>query len=88
MVGDDYWPDGHVPDAEGKYITGDLVCVKIPIEKHIEKRREASDLADRMGRSVKTTFDSEIRDDPDGASIPKEWTKEKEDESRRQYEGA
>jgi len=83
-VGDDYWPDGWVPDAEGKYVRGDLVCVKIPIGKHMQKRREASDLAERMGRSMKSTFKGEMKQE--GADIPDEWIDDKEEKTRKEFE--
>ena len=84
-VGDDYWPDGHVPDAEGKYVTGDLVCVKIPIEDHIKTRKAAVELSERQSRSKKATFQGEMK--ADGADIPAEWTEKKEEQTRRELEG-
>ena len=85
QVGDDYWPDGHVPDAEGKYVTGDLVCVKIPIREHVKKRREAAELSERMGKSMKSTFQGEMRSE--GADIPEEWAEEKGERTRKELEG-
>jgi hypothetical protein len=38
---DDYWPEGFPPDTNGYYVDQDLILVKIPIEVHVEKRREA-----------------------------------------------
>lgn len=56
VVGDDYWPEGFVPDSEGKYTYLDLVCVKIPIEKHLATKKEAVRRAHMQVKSIKKNF--------------------------------
>jgi len=83
-VGDDYWPDGHVPDAEGKYVTGDLVCVKIPIEKHVATRRAAVKKSDDFAKNSKARFLAEMQ--ADGASQGERLLEEEEERMKKEAE--
>lgn len=38
VVGDPYWPEGVAPDAEGKYVYGDVVLMKCPIVAELQRR--------------------------------------------------
>ena len=83
-IGDDYWPEGMTPDAEGKYVDGDLVCVKIPIEEHVKTRKEAVRRSDEYARNVRTQFDDEMK--KEGADIPKEWIEKEKERMERDAE--
>ena len=48
---DPYWPEGIPPDAEGKYVFGDAVLMKIQIAKYAEKRTREIAKSDRAARS-------------------------------------
>lgn len=64
---DGYWPETMAPDAEGKYIYGDAVFVKIPLEvklKEIEDNRRLSP----TGKSYLERFNSEM--EAQGVSVP------------------
>ncbi len=70
MVGDDYWPEGFIPDAEGKYVDIDLVCVKIPIEVHVRKKKESVRRSAMRSKQIKQQFIDETKQA--GADIPEE----------------
>jgi len=75
LVGDDYVPEGVYPDAEGKYVDGDLVLVKIPIELHMAERKRAVDMSERQASGMRKQFQDEMRQV--GADIPEQWTEER-----------
>lgn len=83
-VGDDYWPEGHIPDAEGKYVKGDLVFVKIPIKEHMKHRKAAVALSERQVKSVKQKFKSDMK--KQGTDIPDEWMEEEIDRMAKEGE--
>ena len=70
VVGDDYWPEDYIPDAEGKYVDMDLVLVKIPIEVHIEHRKRASQKAALEAKGPKQRFVSDTK--KAGIDIPED----------------
>ncbi|MGY5874066.1 MAG: hypothetical protein RTV72_17590 [Candidatus Thorarchaeota archaeon] len=85
-LGDDYWPESFVPDAEGKYVEGDLICVKIPIEEHVKTRQEAVRRSEMQAMGVKKQFSDDRK--REGADIPEEWMeKEKERVEKEGFEG-
>lgn len=80
-VKDEYWPEGIPPDAEGKYVFGDVVAVKIPIEEHMLTRKAAVELADRKARSVNDQFEADAQ--KDGVYYDKENMKEEAERVKR-----
>jgi len=81
-LGDDYWPEGHVPDAEGKYVEGDLVCVKIPIAEHMKTRKAAVRKSELEAKGVKQKFQAKMKQA--GADIPDEWMQEKMERMKKE----
>jgi hypothetical protein len=70
-INDPYWPEGMIPDAEGKYIfRDDMVLVKIPLEVHLEKNKRERDIANRTRASKMREFEADAK--AAGADIPKE----------------
>jgi len=68
VVGDDYWPEGYAPNAEGYYTDLDLILVKIPIEVHVKHRKEAVRRSEMAGKSVKAQFKQEAKNA--GTDVP------------------
>lgn len=83
-VGDDYVPEGVFPDAEGKYVDGDLVLVKIPIELHMEDRRRAVELSERQASGMRKQFQHEMKQE--GADIPEQWTEDRSERMRKEID--
>jgi len=77
---DDYWPEGMSPDTEGKYVFGDLVAVKIPIEIHMEHKRRAVEKSEREARAVKKAFETEM--DQAGVRVSPKTIEDKMDRVR------
>jgi len=78
VVGDDYWPETLIPDADGKYILSDIVAVKIPIEVHLEHRKRAVEKSERQARSIKQQFKVDAKRagvDVEDSVVEKELTK-------------
>jgi hypothetical protein len=73
-IGDDYWPEDFVPDAEGKYVDMDLVCVKIPIEVHVEHRKRQKEKSELQSMSVKKEFTDKTKEA--GIDIPEDVIEE------------
>lgn len=74
VVGDDYWPEGYIPDTEGKYVHIDLVLVKIPIEEHMKHKREAAYRAKMNEKNVAKEFKSKLKNI--GAEVQDEYLPE------------
>ena len=83
-VGDDYVPEGIPPDGEGKYVDGDLVLVKIPIEVHMEERKRAVELSERQASGMRKQFQDEMK--KVGADIPEQWTEDRAERMRREVD--
>jgi len=81
-VGDDYWPEDFTPDAEGKYVDMDLVCVKIPIETHIEHRKKQKELSELASKSVKKQFTDSTK--AAGIDIPEDIIEEEMDRIKKE----
>ena len=64
---DPYWPEGVPPDAEGKYVYGDAVLMKIPLEVWMNKRIADSERSERAGKSLKRKFEQTAK--AEGAGI-------------------
>lgn len=82
IVGDDYWPEGYIPDNENKYVDQDLVLVKIPIEVHVKDRKEAIRRADMQAMNVKKEFVDSTK--KAGLDIPEEVIEEEIDRMKRE----
>ena len=85
VVGDDYWPEDFIPDAEGKYVDMDVVCVKIPIEVHVEHRKRQKEKSELQARSVKKEFVDKTKEA--GIEIPEEVIDEEIDRIKREARG-
>jgi hypothetical protein len=83
-IKDDYVPEGVRPNANGHYIDGDLILVKIPIELHMAERKQAWELSERQASGMKKAFQSDMR--REGADIPDQWTEDRADRTRREIE--
>ena len=79
---DDYWPEGLAPDVEGKYVFGDLVAVKIPIEIHVAKKKEAVAKSERQAGAVKKKFEDEAK--REGINLPEGEMDEEAERLRRE----
>jgi len=58
---DPYWPEGVPPDAEGKYVFGDLVMMKCPILNWIRKRKREIEASERAPEASKRAFMQEAK---------------------------
>ncbi len=55
-VNDPYWPMGIVPDAEGKYVLGDVVLVKTALANYLKKRKREIDESENSASMRKKAF--------------------------------
>jgi len=60
-VEDPYWPMGVVPDAEGKYVLGDVVLVKTDIMNHLKRRKKEIEESEVRADSSKRAFFEEAK---------------------------
>ena len=83
-VGDDYWPEGFVPDNSGYYVNLDLILVKIPIEEHMKHRKEAVRRSEMAVKNVKKNFVQDVR--KAGIEIDEDMLEEELDRRNREFQ--
>lgn len=58
---DPYLPEGLPPDAEGKYVFGDAVLMKIPLRKYAEKQMREVAKSERATKDIVRKFEDSLR---------------------------
>ena len=67
---DPYYPEGLKPNAEGQYVFGDVVLMKIPLEAHMARKKRDTEKANRAAKNRAKEFEDEAK--KDGAEITDE----------------
>jgi len=67
---DKLWPEGAERDANGHYVFGDAVLMKIPLRKYIDQIKEDRDMTDKQLSSLEAEFADKLGED--GARMSKD----------------
>lgn len=58
---DDYWPEGIPPNADGKYVNGDLILVKTPMKNYLKKRADEMGASENASKAIINQFYNESK---------------------------
>lgn len=67
---DPFWPEPVAPNAEGNYVRGDLILVKIPLADHLKRKLEEQAVSNLGARAKLKQFNAAMR--RSGAELPPE----------------
>jgi hypothetical protein len=58
---DNYWPEGVPPNADGKYVNGDTILMKVPMIDHLKRRAGEIAASENASKGILNQFRNESR---------------------------